>query len=250
MKQICVTGNIPNLSGGDLVVTLTIKIPSVGISTDQEFNLSRDGSFVFIGLSTTEGDQNLIIKQQDSSDFLPTEQPEISTLQRPQGVTDIFVSFAGIPASAEQPFEILINDNAAYHAVEDMRPNQTGTLRGQVPKSKRSNAMNDPEHEIVLTVKAPKLNPRDHQQKLNLTRDGCYVTVGTDGNQIVVHQSHTDESASLMKAPLPVSVPVKKESKQLTTNDLELLKKLAELKNAGILTEEEFTKKKNEIMGL
>jgi hypothetical protein len=251
-KSVVVKGSIPTQPGSDLVVTLTIKIPSVGIDSDQEFNLTQHGAFVLLGLDPNDN-KSLVIKQQNTEDF-PTPEPVVQQSQqnRPQGITDIFIYFAGIPAGEHQPFEIFINDVAAHKATQDMGQYQKGMIKGQVPKSKRSNAPSSSDHEILFTVKVPKLGVPDVVQRLNLTRDGSYVMVSAVGSRINVVQSHTDESDSMGKPSTTVSIPtgVTKEPKKLTDEDLMYLKKLSDLKNMGILTEEEFNKKKNEIIGL
>jgi hypothetical protein len=251
-KSVVVKGNIPN-QGGDLIVTLTIKIPALGIDSDQEFNLTQHGAFVLLGLDPHDN-KSLVIKQQLTDDF-PEPEPIMravpQTSNKPQGTSDIFIIFAGIPASEEQPFEIYINDTVAHKATQDMGQYQKGMIKGQVPKSKRSNDMSSPDHEILFIVKVPKSNIPDVSLNLNLTQDGPYVMITIDNGQIDVTQSHTDESDNLGKPKSHISLPstTKKEPKKLSDDDLIYLKKLAELKQAGILTEEEFNKKKNDILG-
>ncbi|KAL0481933.1 hypothetical protein AKO1_011358 [Acrasis kona] len=244
-KSVVVKGNIPMPPVGDLIVLLTIQIPALGIESDQEFNLTRHGAFVLIGVDPLDN-KSLTIKQQLDDNF-PEPVATVSQINQnvPTGSSDIFITFAGIPATTSQPFEIYINQNQAHKSTQDMGPNHKGVIKGQVPKSKRTNDMSSPDHEIALLVKVPALGLEPVQHNLNLTQHGSYVTLSVVDGQIEVTQSDVDQSGGSGNGAVAADVAPKK---QLSADELVYLQKLADLKNAGILTEDEFNRKKNDIL--
>jgi len=247
-KSVVVKGNIPSPPHGDLIVTLTVLIPALGIESEQEFNLSQSGPFVLIGVDVLDN-KSLTIKQQTNEHF-PEPQVNLvggsSQVNVPTGSSDIYITFAGIPANENQPFEIYINQNQAHKSTQDMGLNHKGMIKGQVPKSKRTNEMSSPDHEIALLVKVPALGIEPVEHHLNLTQHGSFVMLSVVDGQIEITQSDVDHNGHVANEQQQAVVTPSK--KQLSADELVYLQKLADLRNAGILTEDEFNKKKNDIL--
>ena len=265
-KMICVKGEIPLNSKGDTIAPIIIDMPQVGVKLDHSLNLTKGGRFAMIGVSNNETGK-VICRQQNTEEFDsileegPKEEP-----------TKIFVHFQGIPASAEQPFVVFINDKQAYKREEGLKKRQKGCINGEIPKSKRINAASEANHVVSVKTTIPIISPNPKIVAVDLTGKGphVFITVKEEGGEIIIKQGQEEQSkedelticpdydgsstyaaspstSSTDSAP-PSSNETQKTAKRLTPEDINYLKQLLELKNSGILTEQEYEVKKNEVL--
>lgn len=246
-KEVSIRGNIPHMSNEDLTVSLEVKMPERDIVVVKSFNLTKNGRFIQIGLNN---DNQLVMKQQNTEMFEPIvpHLVPVSTPEQPKatGKTDIFLKVRGAKASKELPFEIYYMDKLLFSLIEDMPERQIGCITGQLLKERRYNAQTDDDHEVALKIKCPKVGILEATSILNLTRDGTKLFVQVEDNNLIVKQSISDESFDRDFRFVPMTITRSKE-KELSQKDLELLNKLKSLLDAGILTEEEYEMKKNQI---
>jgi hypothetical protein len=246
-KEVAVKGDIPHWSNEELSVTVTIRMPAIGVNVDREFNLTRDGRFIQIGIDNKE--KQLRVKQQSNEKFDPLNST-VSTSPaafRAEGKTDIYVKFHALKASADQPFEIYYMDKLIYSLTDDMPPRQVGVVNGQLLKERRCNRQEDEDHEVVLKIVAGKLGIVEATAIVNLTKDGPKLSVEVLDDNLVVKQSVSDESfESDFKF---VNLLIKKvATSELNEKDFDLLAKLKQLYDSGVLNEEEYNDKKNAIL--
>ncbi|EFC45987.1 hypothetical protein NAEGRDRAFT_57644 [Naegleria gruberi] len=254
-KIICVKGEIPSNPSGDTIAPLVIDMPKVGVKLEHSLNL-KNGRFAMIGVSDNTAGK-VVCRQQNDENFEgfiqdsgPKEEP-----------SKILVHFSGIPASTEQPFLIYINDKQAYKREEPLKKRQKGCINGDIPKNKRINPDSEANHVVSVKVEAPMVSPNAKVVAVDLTNNGTHVFVSCnqETNEIIIKQGHEENSKeedlrvceevgankSISSAPQTEQPSA---GKKLTEQDIELLKKLADLKNAGILTETEYELKKKDIL--
>lgn len=259
-KIICVKGDIPVNPNGDTLAPLIIDMPKVGVQLDHTLNLSNGGRFAMIGVANNETGK-VVCKQQKTEEFESILEETVK-----EEPSKIFVHFSGIQASPEQPFVVYINDKQAYKREESLKKRQKGTINGDIPRNKRINSSKDENHVVSIRVEAPMTSPKPKIVAVDLTNKGPHVFIfcNQDTNELIVKQSHNENAkeeemticedydaaatkSSSSSSPSTNSTTTKQQ-KRLTEEDIEYLKKLLDLKNAGVLSEEEYEKKKSEVL--
>lgn len=245
-KEIVVRGDIPHMSNEELEISIDIKMMELGVDATQHFNLSKDGRFIQIGMTS---DNKLSIKQQTNEVFdamftapKPTPQPV-----RASGKTDIFLKFYGLKASSDLPFEIYYMDRLLYSATDDMPPRQIGCVTGQILKERRVNDQSEDDHIVLLRIKCPKIGVQDATATINLSQDGGKLYVEVSGEDLIVKQSVSDEEFETEFKVVDLQL-TRSKTEEISEKDFETLKKLKSLFDAGILSEEEYQTKKDQIL--
>ncbi|KAG2386638.1 hypothetical protein C9374_002382 [Naegleria lovaniensis] len=256
-KIICVKGEIPVNPTGDTLAPLIIDMPKVGVQLDHTLNLTNGGRFAMIGVANNETGK-VVCKQQKTEEFESILEETVK-----EEPSKIYVHFSGIQASSEQPFVVYINDKQAYKREESLKKRQKGTINGDIPRSKRINSSTEENHVVSIRVEAPMTSPKPKIVAVDLTNKGPHVFIfcNQDTNEVIVKQSHNEnakeeemtlcedyDAAVTKSSSSSPSTLATKSQKRLTEEDIEYLKKLLDLKNAGVLSEEEYEKKKSEVL--
>ncbi|EFC36980.1 hypothetical protein NAEGRDRAFT_82045 [Naegleria gruberi] len=199
-KTVIVRGTFPKLPREDCIVSLLIDMPEANIYTQQNFNLSQHGKFIQI-LITQEGNRNNIRIKQQHNDSFDTNQLGDKNDQ----MSRIYLHYAAIPASEDEPFRVWINDMLAHQMTESMTSSQSGVIRGSIPKVKRCNLTDDPFHCIDLRIHIPLIDPMVKSFIVNLTNNGEHVALILNNSTITVKQSKSekvleDENALILQS--------------------------------------------------
>ncbi|KAL9642511.1 hypothetical protein ABK040_011078 [Willaertia magna] len=243
-KTIIVRGKIPKQPKEDVIASLTIDMPKVNIHMEQNFNLTEHGRFIKVDVSQEGNKNNIRIKQQHDDSFDQNQQAG----DKNDEMSKVYIHYAAIPASEQKPFKLWINEMLAHQLTQSMAKTQSGVIRGSIPKTKRCNEPNDPNHCIKLKVYLPMVDDEEKTYVVNLTENGEHIDLSIEDDVLTVKQSKTenfDEKSLVLECQ---SKPVAKKPKKLSEENIQYLKQLAELRDQGIITSEEFEEKKKAIM--
>lgn len=170
----------------------------------------------------------------------------------------VYFHLAGINATEQKPFEIYVNGQQIYKQTQDLG-DRMAIVTGRLPNV----------DDLRVTVKAVSLlDGLEEESEVNVSKYGNYIKleVSSDRSVIDITQSKNaefDNATIVDSKKMPKSIPKVTPSTTSTTTTakpaastggsedyLDVLKKLGELRKAGILTEEEFQAKKKQVLGL
>jgi hypothetical protein len=231
-------------NGEELIVNLHFVIPIKGIDATQEFNITQNGPYIMIQLVPNGDTDRLSLRQTHKDTFNPNNQQQQQ--QQENNDAEMTVSqyhLSNIPASATQPFELILNNKVVFRSVDDMstedKQGKIAIVTAKFPKPKLQ------DHVVPMIVRVPAiLGAEEKKVDLNYSRDGCFVKVYVDENgQLDVWQSHDDNFKQKFKPQ-----EVKNQKPQI--DYIKEIEALASLRDAGILSNEEFEQKKKKLLGL
>lgn len=248
--------------GEELIVEIRFKIDARDVDTKQQFNITKNGTFLFFGVEKAGDAERIQMKQQFNDTFGPQSSQQTATKSAASSSSEIIpVHFhlANINASAEKPFELFVNGQQIYKQTQDLG-DKMAIVTGKLPK------IDDLRIDLRAVAKADGL---EEESELNITKYGNYLKIEISSDRSVIDITQADnadfDNATIVdskkmpsKSSSSSTTTSKTPEKKTTTSQssssggdyLDQLKKLGELRDAGILTEEEFQAKKKKILGL
>ncbi|KAL9650314.1 hypothetical protein ABK040_014968 [Willaertia magna] len=264
----------------DLIIDVRFKILTKEVDTTQQFNITKNGSFILFAIEKQGVNERIQMKQQHKDTFGANANKNTSSIKQQGGgsssgtssggdsnLETIYFHLVNIHASDAKPFELSVNGQVIYRQTQSLG-NKYAIVTGKIPKSKQSN-----DCKILLRANV-KEDGLEEESEVNITKYGNYLKleVSEDHSVIDITQAKNDEftdATTVDTKKMPTTGTSTSSSKTTSGNTsgsgtsatsgnksggsddyIDQLRKLAELKNAGILTEEEFQAKKKKILGL
>lgn len=244
--------------GDDLIVEVRFKIDAKDVDTKQQFNLTKNGTFLYFAIEQVGDAERIQMKLQHKDTFGPntssSNEPSIKGGSSKDGTVSVFFHLANINASEEKPFELFVNGQQIYKQTQSLGE-RTAIVTGKIPHSGGA--------DLKITVRAvSKLDGLEEEADVNVSKYGNYLKLEVSDDHSVIDFTQADndnfDNATTVDTKKMPTKPVATKTAPATTTTasggsedyLDVLKKLGDLRNAGILTEEEFQAKKKKILGL